>query len=198
MKSCSSFLISFILFFCLIACHTNVSDKSVTQEKSFTKDSDNYSKIFEDFTSQMPELTLPLELVCGKPFPVKVTEISSLDRAKNEGYFGLLGKLTEQENYTAVIYTTPADVVMPVIKTFDKQGNTIDSLVLYVGECGASPVGYWNAKVDILKDMTIVLTDSTISYKTDSLNNLIKSTKSFENHRRVLKLNNKGFFIKVN
>lgn len=46
------------------------------------------------------------------------------------------GKIAVANNFTAIIYLYPADIILPIIQTTDRQGKKISELKIYERWCG--------------------------------------------------------------
>lgn len=91
-------------------------------------------------------------------------------------YYGLLA---DTSNFFSVITLLPGDEYVPILTTYDKQGNLIDSKSILVNGCGGGPcIDYCSSTSIIEKDFTIFCVDTIIGPTCDSLDNRILGTDS--------------------
>jgi hypothetical protein len=58
-----------------------------------------------------------------------------IQRYKPENSF-INGKIAVTDNFSAIIYLYPADIVLPIIQATDRQGGKISELKIYERYCG--------------------------------------------------------------
>jgi hypothetical protein len=89
----------------------------------------------------------------------------------------------------------PTDTGAPIILTYDKNGNKIDSYLVYSTAMGDMGRYTWN-KETIFPDMTIDFTDSTITRKINADGtNEIQGTDSLTVTRKNYRISETGKFI---
>jgi hypothetical protein len=133
--------------------------------------------IFRKFIGQFKILSLPiqintLEINTAGLSPGNQNSIDTLfinDQAQNCFYYGILPDTSD--NFK-LLYIVSADIYIPVITIFSKDGKNISSKDLYVQDCGESGIvcGYTcNMSVTIFPDNSIYSVDSTFTSLCDSI-----------------------------
>lgn len=179
MKQIAIILISTSLF---IGCR-QIKNSNETNEKQTE---------FERYSNQIKMIKLPLETNCDEYLTSFKNDIpDSLIKFYGFELSKIYGKLAENENYTAIIYLYPADDVLPIIKTTDKNGNKIAVLSLNESYCG-SDENFWGVSwAKIYEDLSIQLGDSSITFERDENGVIKEETKKIE-------VRNRHFFIDDN
>jgi hypothetical protein len=170
----------------LISCGQN----NQTDQKN-EKDTNQTS--FEEYTGKIKLIDLPFKASCGKPLDGSKLDFPDSTITKyGEAGSRIYGKLAENKNYTAIIYLAPADIVLPVIVTNDKKGNKISKLVVYERMCGDDEFGWGTSSAEISKDLTISLSDSSVSFKRDLNGKIMDSTRKTEVRHRKFYIKDDG------
>lgn len=105
-------------------------------------------------------------------------------------YYGLL---TDTSKFFSVITFLPGDEYVPVLTTYDKLGNIIDSKSILVNGCGGGPcIDYCSSTSIIEKDFSIFCSDTIIGPTCDSLDNRIAGTDSIYTSYFKGKITNTG------
>jgi hypothetical protein len=107
-----------------------------------------------------------------------------------------LWKIVLTDQFDALLFSIPADGTYPLVITYDKAGNKIDSLGLI--EMGGSDVDFGCVEyATVNPDRTIVLLDSTINWKvTPNGGNRIEGSDSLVVTQKVFTLLENGRFQK--
>ncbi len=140
----------------------------------------NQDKTFQPFIesySKLPLLTLPLKMqTSGDNFfvpPQKIIADTTLKNLFGHGWGEPIGRLPETKNYFSVLSFLPSDAGSPIITTYTKTGNQIDSLYIF-NERSSVTIGLISKQfATITADGIIQFTDST-SYL-DMLDNVLSS-----------------------
>jgi hypothetical protein len=148
---------------------------------------------FERYSKNIRIIDLPLHLKCDQELRDGSPKIDTSLISK----YGISGssiyrKFAETEYYTAIVYLQPADIVLPVIQTTDKQGNKISALPLYERWCGEDEHSQGISWAGIEKDMTIVLSDSVIHFKRDKNGEIIPKSKKTKVRQRIYHIEPNG------
>lgn len=157
-------------------------------------ENDVYKEIsFDNYLTAIPETKLPLDLKCevelnGSTLKFDRTTIEKFGPENSRIY----GKIAVTDNYTAIIYLYPADIVLPIIQTTDKQGKKISELKIYERWCGEDEFSWGTSCANISKDLTITLSDSVIIYKRNDKGKIIEESKITEVRHRKYQIDNKG------
>ena len=150
-------------------------------------------RVFDDYLKAIPTVELPLNLKCDVEPIDPVLGFDSMTIEKyGQKYSSVFGKIAVRENFTAIIYLYPADIVLPIIQTTDRQGNKISEFKVYELYCGADEFFCSTSWATIMEDLTIVLRDSTAMYERNLKGEIIEDTKKIEVRNRKFQIDNKG------
>ncbi|MUP40129.1 hypothetical protein [Labilibaculum euxinus] len=89
-------------------------------------------------------------------------------------------KIATNEKFKIVMFLAPADVLLPIVKTYDFNGKIIDSETLFWGYCGGEPGYYHTEHLQINSSSLITHIDSTWTHEVDADYNEIKGTEKFD------------------
>ena len=161
--------------------------------KSATAPLESTQISFEVYAGNIAPVALPLIIPCEKEWPVTDVAISEklIARFGTEGA-KIYGKLADTETFTAIIYLVPADIMLPVIQTTDKEGNKISDLPLFEKWCGEDEFSTGTSKAEITEDLTIILSDSVVLYSRNDAGEIIEESKKTEVRRRTFTINESG------
>lgn len=140
---------------------------------------------FATYSARIAMLELPIGGTCGEDqignaYDFLQDEVKNYTREEN----WIWGKLAETKRFTAIIYVCPADDILPIIQTTDKQGNKISELQFYTNYCGEDEAYWGTARARVEADLTITLTDSSERFQRDVDNEIIPETvKTTVRHR---------------
>lgn len=165
----------------------------------FTECSNKENKEFRNFLKQLPKIETPIIFNYNEEYNLKLLFLINdlfFNKIQNElSGFGVYGKLFETENFIAILGNIPTDTGAPIILTYDKNGNKIDSYLVYSTAMGDMGRYTWN-KETIFPDMTIDFTDSTITRKINADGtNEIQGTDSLTVTRKNYRISETGKFI---
>jgi len=150
-------------------------------------------RVFDDYLKAIPDIELPLSLKCdiypiGSTFGFDAATIEKYGPKHSE----IFGKIAVRENFAAIIYLYPADVVLPIVQTTDRQGNKISEIKVYELYCGADEFFQSTSWVTIMKDLSITLEDSTDVYERNLEGEIIEETRKTEVRNREFQIDNAG------
>jgi len=170
-----------------------ISFPEVFYIESIKNDVKNEQRIFDDYLKAIPAIELPLNLKCDvEPVGSTLGFNDATIEKYGQKYSEIFGKIAVRENFAAIIYLYPADIVLPIIQTTDRQGNKIAEFKVYEEYCGADEFFWSTSWVTIMEDLTIVLKDSTIMYERNCEGEIIEETKKKEVRQRKFQIDNKG------
>jgi hypothetical protein len=153
----------------------------------------NFEISFSDYIQKITHIELPFKTTCDQEL-----ENLQLDFSQTViNQFGpenskIFGKLSENKNFVAIIYLYPADIVLPIIQTTDRNGKKISALSLFDSYCGEDEFSWSTARAQVNTDLTILLSDSTITYERDSKGEIVGSTRKTVVRNRSFYFNEKG------
>lgn len=156
----------FISFLFLFGCNTKTNTSS-----------------FDKYLSQLESLKTPVTFKTIQ-YPERKTA-DNYDTALFEKYKlneaeSAYGKVYSDETGAGIIYTVPADVAVPVLVTYNKQGNKIDSLGLFENASGVGLETEVYVRAVYLPNKTIKIIDSTVKWKLDKTGgDRIEGSESF-------------------
>jgi hypothetical protein len=130
-----------------------------------TKDND-----FKTYVEQLETLTIPVSFATLR-FPDRDTK-SDYDQRLFEKYkswtaYMVYGKLFEDANTIGIIYSVIGDYNVPILMTYDKMGNKIDSLNLFENNSGFDFERETFEYVTISQDKRIEVIDSIKTWTMD-------------------------------
>lgn len=151
---------------------------------------------FAAYSARIAMLELPIYGTCGedqigKGYESLNDQVKKYTREEN----WIWGKLAETKRFTAIVYVCPADVILPIIQTTDKQGNKISELPFYTNYCGEDEAYWGTASARVEADMTITLTDSSESFQRDVNDEIIPETVKTSVRRRHFFIREDGMII---
>lgn len=176
------------------------TEKQAENETETRTETDNKKEIsFDDYLTAIPETKLPLDLKCdielnGSTLTFDRQTIDTYGQENSR----INGKIAVTDNFTAIIYLYPADIVLPIIQTTDRQGKKISELKIYERWCGEDGFSWGTSWATISKDLTITLSDSAIIYKRNDEGQIIEESKTTEVRHRKFQIDNNGKIIKMN
>jgi len=161
-----------LAFICTISMLTIYSCSDTNKNK----DKEIANPEFAQFLRKFPSLSYPVTINgC-------LVNLDSLAKLSGEKYlpedaFGhAYGIVPASDEYVCVILLAQADCEIPVILTFDKNGNKIDEQAINIGYCGFD-CGYTCRESMLLGSNNEIYTADTItSYECDSLGNPVPGT----------------------
>jgi hypothetical protein len=123
---------------------------------------------FKKYVGQLQPVTMPISFRSLK-FPDKHIN-NTFDQVLFKKYkpiaaYTVYGKLYEDEKSVAIIYTVIGDVNSPILMTYNKMGNKIDSLNLFEGESVFHFESETSKYVTIFSDKRIQVIDSVTTWK---------------------------------
>lgn len=106
-------------------------------------------------------------------------------------------KLTDRENYKAIIFTSTDETGSPTIITIDRQGIPVDTLFL-LGDWGGNDPGFGtNEMATINKDLTIHLLDSASTYDLGPDGDRIESSRKLKITDELYKILDSGVIERI-
>jgi hypothetical protein len=119
---------------------------------------------FQSYISRIQTLSTPLTFqTTNKPNAQQdIIEEKLFSKYKYIYADKLYGIIYKTENSLAILYLVNGDVVTPVIVTYDKKGNKVDSLNLFKNASGLDEDHQTFVSTTLYADMTIKEIDSTL------------------------------------
>ncbi|UKN03495.1 hypothetical protein K6119_08205 [Paracrocinitomix mangrovi] len=175
-----------LIFLMLFAC----SENSSQQEE--VKENHTHETPFEEFISKIPAYDFPVKMTCN--FDRLVEDKAFTDYLNFYPEQGrLIAKLNSSSEYALVIFDFACDYSCPILYSYDKKGDRIDSLNLTPGQCAEDPFLSSRNWFIINEDINIELVD-TSDYFSKGDNKLMDSTTI---EMKSYKLNSDGHFETV-
>jgi len=171
----------------LFGCHTSLN-KATTPKNT----------VIRILNTSIEPFLLPFKDTCYDTVATKrIILPDSLEKFK--GYGRVLGKISDNQKYIAILYAIPADVQLPVLYTFDSAGKKISSLRLYIGNCcGENEDCSGASTVEITKDLRIILKDSIQTFERDKKNaDKKRNIQTLKKHQEF-RIDSTGRILKVN
>ncbi|SMO92774.1 hypothetical protein SAMN06265379_1173 [Saccharicrinis carchari] len=176
----------------IVSCsQTNRKKESVTSEnKEITRKNTTVKDVtenkvtnaeFQEFLNQLDFLELPYETNCFNDYKQDREISPELTMKFNDNKLEYpYKKIATTGKFKIVMYLAPADVLLPIVKTYDMSGKIIDSEQLFWGYCGGEPGYYHSEHLQINTSKLITHIDSTWTHEVDTDYNEIKGTEKFE------------------
>ncbi|WP_167604965.1 hypothetical protein [Maribellus sediminis] len=101
------------------------------------------------------------------------------------------GKIKTNGNYKIVIYLCPADIFVPIMRTFDLKGKRISEFKFFTN-CGGEPGFRERQFVNINNDFQIIKKDSIWRWDLDQNHNEIDSTMKIKVIETILTIDENG------
>jgi hypothetical protein len=194
-----------ILFLLIIGCvnQKNQKDKdSIQNIDNISTDIKPVSKYidknFEEFLLKLEPLELPHEFKCYDFTDWELLDkLSELrDTVYSEEWDIPYKRVLINDQFESVIFLAPADMHIPVIRTFDLNGNLISELQLFTS-CGQEPGYYARQFVTIETNLEIARIDSTWTCEVNNQGIEDKSTEKLEVSEAKFKIKSDGEIIEL-
>lgn len=125
------------------------------------------NKDIAELREKLPMLNTPLEFNSDRMVKLKSIELPDnglLNKLREKNYFTLIGKVFETKDNITILGYVPADISLPILLTFDNEGNELSSHAIY--ENPSSDMGHYTTNiVKVLSNRQIHFTDSTTTRK---------------------------------
>lgn len=154
---------------------------------------------FGDYLIRIPEIQLPFTANSHEELSSKIDITDTLYQDFLVDAQGILGKIKINDSITGVVYLYGGNEVYPELKTYNSTGQLISEQQLVTLMGGADIEGSnGSSYMNLSKDFRITITDTILSFETDSLGMMIDSTKQVEvaNYKYDIKPNGKIIEIK--
>ena len=192
-KIASQSLAMTLMVFLLSSCHNTTTNNTNTNTQVTTQPINAMSV----YSSAIHSIKLPFIDTCFDTIAIQHPKLpDSLSEFKNYGQ--IVGKVHETRNYVAILYSIPADVQLPVLRTFNTNGQKISSLRLFIGDCcGENEDCSGQSTFEITGDMHIILRDSMQTFERDKKK--YDKKKNFQMHKKMqeFKIDSNGKIIQM-
>jgi|GEM_PF-6179002 len=159
-----------VLAFLLTACNSVPVDKS----KSTTKPTIN----------NLTQVKLPFSSICGASLTVFDEDSIQLFISDIPDNLRFGGLLKSAENYSAILLLdTYADYQIHYLTTVNKQGKIIETFDLFSYGCSEDEFFWGKTNYTIEKDLRILQTDTSATYKRTESGEVIKESIVSSSHR---------------
>ncbi|WP_133249937.1 hypothetical protein [Marinifilum breve] len=180
-------IIATFIIMTIVSCSlANSKKESVTSDKKEIRSQNTTEKKvvngeFQKFLNQLDFLELPYETNCFNDYKQDKEISQELTMKFNDNELEYpYKKIATTEKFKIIIFLASADVLLPIVKTYDLNGNIIDSEQLFWGYCGGEPGYYHTEHLQINSSNLITHIDSTWTHEVDTDYNEIKGTEKFE------------------
>lgn len=103
-------------------------------------------------------------------------------------------RIKTNRNFEIVVYLIPADIYVPILKTFDLNGKEISEFQFFTN-CDGEPGFRERQFVEIRQNLQIIKTDSIWRWELDEDYYEIESTKKIEVKRSIYEIDVNGLII---
>jgi len=198
--------ITIILTFLLISClnRNNQNNQEIDDPKisdisdiiEINEISKSIDGRFEEFLSALEPLVLPHQFECydfnDQDLLEKLSETK--DTIYSEKWDIPYKRIIINEQFESAIFLSPADIYIPVLKTFNLNGDLISELQLMTS-CGQEPGFFSRQFVTIEPSLEIIRIDSTWRCEVNNQGIEDKSTEKLEVTTERFKINKVGEII---
>lgn len=177
----------------LFGCGQNTEKKAENQTEIQIETVNKKENSFDDYLTTIPQTKLPLDLKCDIDLNSSSVDFDreTIDKFGQENS-RIYGKIAVTDDFTAIIYLSPADIILPIIQTTNRQGKKISELKIFERYCGEDEFSRETSWATISKDLTITLSDSVITYKRNNEGQIIEESKTSEVRHRKFQIDNYG------
>jgi len=156
-------IVTILILLFLVSCTSNNNTNETSNEISDNTESVDVKPIdisFENYLLTLQNIELPYKLDCNTQFEYTNKIPESLSKIYKEPGGTPYGMFQVFDSIYAIIYMFAADIYLPVLYTYDNEGNSISKLQLLDKLC-ASDVDYKVKEfTEILSDFSIICIDS--------------------------------------
>jgi hypothetical protein len=148
---------------------------------------------FQSFLDKFPKVELPIKIKGCEVDYKKFTLFNDENPSPYiQGYSYAVGQIKTNGNYVSVITLGAADCMLPVITTYKRTGEKIDSKTIAIGYCGDGPCFECQEFMSLKEDFTLYTADTMKSSECDEDYNAIAGTESIEVIYKEGRLTEKG------
>lgn len=186
----------YILFFVIgfsLACSNSEKKKEANTENNLKE------AAFRKFVNKFKLLSLPIQLRNHTGISLDGLSKINKEEAKiflnSEGNYYCYGMLSDTTDYYSFILLYPADIVVPQLFTFTKEGEMIDMQELIVNGCFMD-CGWRKCTSDCLIDdeRNITLIDTSDFYQCDDAGEELPDKREYFMQKITIKMSNDGKF----
>ena len=142
---------------------------------------------------ELTKVTLPYSGSCKTNLTIYEKDNISAVIQKLPDNLMFAGLLKHTEKYSAIILVdTHADYQIPYLTTINNQGEIIEKFDLYSIGCAEDESSWGQANFLIDKDLKIIQTDSSASYKRNENGEIIKETINGTSHKLEFYIDKNG------
>ena len=180
-----------LFFFTLYGCNNSTGKGSSVNVNSL-----NNSAI-SIYSACIASIKLPLNDTCDDTIPIQRIKLpDSLSKFKKYGE--LIGKVNQTDRYTAILYSISGDIQLPVLYTFNTEGEEISSLKMLLGNCcGENEDCSGLSTAQITQDLHIILKDSMQTFERDVKQSDKKKNIKLLKKREEFKIDSTGKILQV-
>lgn len=179
----------------LIGCFNNRT-RTEKQEEEHTKNQ-NSNVEFKDLLSEIRAIEIPYMASCYSNFERDYDiDMDKYHKFLPEEMEYIYKKAEINEDIVMILYLAPAEVLIPIIRTYKSDGKEIDSEQLFDGNCSGEPGYLHNEHILIENYNTIIKIDSVLISKIDEDLNPIDSTKELNVTKQIIRIENDGTISK--
>ncbi|TAJ13857.1 hypothetical protein DMA11_07565 [Marinilabiliaceae bacterium JC017] len=196
-------MLALILVMVAVSCTNTGSTKSNGQNEIQQKVKNNSvkkeiaNKDFEKFLNQLDFLEIPNETSCFNSYKSDnaINQELSLKFSENNMEYPYK-RIGSSKEYECVMFLVPADVLVPIIRTYDLNGKIIATEPLFLGACGGEPGYFHKEYFQIKSEKVITHIDSTWTCEIDEDYNDIAGTDKLEVKTYDIVINSDGTIAK--
>jgi hypothetical protein len=179
----------------LSCCASDKKETATTKRQEITSANNEFVKYLE----LLPTVSLPFETNCGKCCHHSKIDYDNelINKFKPEGA-AIVGLVSRTENRAVILFTYPADLIIPSLQVYDLQGNLTGDMTFMSNYCGGEPGFYSTQFFRINKDISLSEIDTLYETTFDSVTYETVDTTNIKITRKDFKINDKGEIVENN
>lgn len=153
----------------------------------------NANRRFSKYLERIESVSLPFSASCFDftDFESTAKYTDLIDTAYASEWEIPFRKINTNGNYKIVIYLSPADIYVPILRTYDLNGKKISEFQFF-SNCGGEPGFRERQFIKINSDLQIIKKDTIWKWDLDQNYNEIDSTMKIEVIETILSVNENG------
>lgn len=183
------------IFLGLSCCTADKKETKTPEGQEITSTENEFTK----YLDLLPTLTLPFETNCEKCCNhLKIDYDNELiNKFKPEGA-SIVGLVSRTENRAIILFTYPADMIIPSLKVYDLKGNLTGDMTFMTSYCGGEPGFYSRQFFRINSNISLSQIDTLYETTFDSVTYHTLDTTEIKITRKNFRINEKGEVVDDN
>jgi hypothetical protein len=186
-----------LLFFGQLGCN-EVTQKTTSPLEWENIENHVIDSDFQKYLNLIPTMSLPYSTICSNDY-IDLVEVDSELKSKYivEEWEMPYRKIPSKGNFIVILYVVPADILKPIIRTYNLSGKMLSSQAIFDNYCGAQPGSIRNATLVIQPNLIISQIDSIWTYRMDSLENEIDGSRKLRVNKNEFSIQETGEIVRT-